>query len=70
MKFYEGIDHIEVAPSKECSVAEKLVALIGGNEEEQNLEDQSTHKSMSSLGAVKRAFVAHVPVYSQEDVRF
>ncbi|VDP23581.1 unnamed protein product [Schistosoma margrebowiei] len=72
MRLYEAIDENNEVGSIDFSNAEQLVALINDDENTDELDDhtgRSATKSMSSLSTtVKRAFVAHVPIYSQEQI--
>ncbi|VDP61408.1 unnamed protein product [Schistosoma curassoni] len=72
MRLYEAIDENNEVGSIDFSNAEQLVALINDDENTDDLDDhtgRSATKSMSSLSTtVKRAFVAHVPIYSQEQI--
>ncbi|CAH8464445.1 unnamed protein product [Schistosoma rodhaini] len=72
MRLYEAIDENNEVGSIDFSNAEQLVALINDDENTDELDNHtgsSATKSMSSLSTtVKRAFVAHVPIYSQEQI--
>ncbi|CAL8107015.1 unnamed protein product [Calicophoron daubneyi] len=71
MRLYEAIEDDRVV-SENLPSAEQLAAL--GNEDEDEEEFSMTvnigpsTKAMSSLGTIKRAFVAHVPVYTQDQI--
>lgn len=74
MRLYEAIDMDEPVASADVPTVEQLVAL--GQDGDENEEDEYiamvngrvSSKTMSSLGNVKRAFVAHVPVFTQEQI--
>nr|CAH8831000.1 unnamed protein product [Trichobilharzia regenti] len=71
MRLYEAIDEGNEVGSVDFTNAEQLVALVNGDESINTLDDATklANKSMSSLSTtVKRAFVAHVPVYTQEQI--
>ncbi|CAH8456952.1 unnamed protein product [Heterobilharzia americana] len=71
MRLYEAINEDNEVGSIDFSNAEQLVALINDDEDANELGDSGTSasKSMSSLStSVKRAFVAHVPIYTQDQI--
>ncbi|GAA28922.2 pre-mRNA-splicing factor ISY1 homolog [Clonorchis sinensis] len=74
MRLYEAIDIDEPAASTDVPTVEQLAALgqnIDEDEEDEYIamvNGRVSSKTMSSLGNVKRAFVAHVPVFTQEQI--
>ncbi|THD22280.1 Pre-mRNA-splicing factor ISY1 [Fasciola hepatica] len=73
MRLYESIDENERTASN-LPTAAQLTALGAAAEEEEEdeyiamLNSRVSGKTMSSLGNIKRTFVAHVPVYTQQQV--
>ncbi|KAF6776435.1 hypothetical protein AHF37_03294 [Paragonimus kellicotti] len=72
MRLYEAIDADE--PNDKALCAERpRESGADDNEDEDEfiamINSRVSSKTMSSLGNVKRAFVAHVPVVTQEQVR-
>ncbi|KER33395.1 hypothetical protein T265_00711 [Opisthorchis viverrini] len=74
MRLYEAIDIDEPAASTDVPTVEQLAALgqnVDEDEEDEYIamvNGRVSSKTMSSLGNVKRAFVAHVPVFTQEQI--
>lgn len=73
MRLYEAIDEEERTTGPNLPTAAQLTALGAELEEDEDeyiamLNSRVSGKTMSSLGNIKRTFVAHVPVYTQQQV--
>ncbi|VDP80827.1 unnamed protein product [Echinostoma caproni] len=75
MRLYEAIDIDERTTSDNLPTAAQLTALGAQSQDEEEedeyiamLNSRVSGKTMSSLGSIKRTFVAHVPVYTQQQV--